>query len=206
MGGMTRPVTAALLLAAGSGSRMGTPKALVELAGRLLVDRAVEQLVRGGCDPVLVVLGAAADEVEARADLERATVVRNPDHATGMGSSLRAGLAAATATGADAVLVSLVDQPGSGADVVARLLDAAVRAPWADALVAGYDGAPRNPVLLRRAVWDDVAAAAEGDVGARPWLRANPDRVAVVECADLGHADDLDTPADLDRARRAAQG
>ena len=76
--------------------RYGSPKALVRLRGRLLVERAADLLAAGGCDPVVVVLGAAADEVLAAAAAGRRTVV-NPDWPTGMGSSLRVGLAAVPA-------------------------------------------------------------------------------------------------------------
>lgn len=79
---------AGLLLAAGEGARLGTPKALVVLGGERLVDRGVRVLREGGCNPVLVVLGAAVVPVRG------AVVVRNPDWRTGMGSSLRTGLAA----------------------------------------------------------------------------------------------------------------
>ncbi len=99
---------AGLLLAAGAGRRYGMPKALVTHAGRLLVERAMATLVEGGCDPVVVVLGAAADEVLARAQLSGAIVVVNPEWAGGMGSSLRAGLAALPLPGASGP----ADQPG----------------------------------------------------------------------------------------------
>lgn len=202
------PRVAGLLLAAGSGSRMGTPKALVELAGRLLVEGAHAALNDGGADPVLVVLGAAADEVVARAVLPGAVVVVNPDHANGMGSSLQVGLTALTTSAPeiDAVVVGLVDQPGAGAEVVRRLIAAAGDYPRAEALPAGYDGVGRNPVLLRRSCWAEVAASVSGDTGARTWLQANPDRVQVVECGDLGSPDDLDTPADLARAEHHRRG
>lgn len=202
----TAPRVAGLLLAAGSGSRMGTPKALVELDGRLLVERAHAALVAGGCDPVLVVLGAAADEVVARAVLPGAVVVVNPDHASGMGSSLAVGLAAATGLDVDAVVIALVDQPGAGAAVVRRLIASAGDLPDAAAVVAGYRGVGRNPVLLRRSCWAGVAASAEDDAGARVWLRAHPEQVVVVECGDLGNPDDLDTPESLRRARRRDSG
>jgi nicotine blue oxidoreductase len=68
-------------------------------------------------------------------------------------------------------------------------------------VVAAYDGRPRNPVLLAREVWADVAAVVEGDEGARSWLRQraleDPDGVVLVECGDLGNPADLDTPEDL---------
>src|SRR5436309_15777649 len=120
---------AGLLLAAGSGSRLGTPKALVELDGELLVDRGVRLLADGGCDPVVVVLGAAAHDVVARARLDRATVVVNEGWSDGIGSSLRVGLTVVAELGATHVVVALADQPGVTADVVRRLADAPDDAP-----------------------------------------------------------------------------
>jgi nicotine blue oxidoreductase len=179
---------AGLLLAAGAGRRFGGPKALVELGGERLVDRGVRLLREGGCDPVVVVLGAAPDLV-----VPGALTVVAADWAEGMGASLRAGLAALAATPAQACVVALVDQPRVGAEAVRRLTAAGP----VEAAVATYDGAPRNPVLLSRPVWAEVAAAAAGDTGARGWLRAHPDRVTTVPCDGTGSPADVDTPADL---------
>lgn len=181
---------AGVLLAAGQGSRMGTPKALVELDGRRLVDRGAELLRDGGTDPVLVVTGAAPVTVPG------VIGVANPDWRTGMRSSLAAGLAALPGD-CGAAVVALVDQPLIGAEVIRRLL-AAYRA-GADLAVAAYDGRARNPVLLARGHWAGVLAAAEADGGARPYLRAHPGLVTLVECADIGRPDDVDTPEDLAR-------
>jgi CTP:molybdopterin cytidylyltransferase MocA len=71
------------------------------------------------------------------------------------------------------------------------------------AAVAVYAGEPRNPVLLCRAVWAEVAGSARGDVGARAWLRTHPERVLAVACDGTGSPDDVDTPADLARIRGA---
>src|SRR5437667_3809066 len=95
---------AGLLLAAGEGRRLGRPKALVELDGERLVDRGVRLLRSAGCRPVLVVAGAAAIEVIG------AVVVPNPGWRSGMGSSLRTGLAALP-PGCPGVVIALVDQP-----------------------------------------------------------------------------------------------
>jgi CTP:molybdopterin cytidylyltransferase MocA len=183
--------TAGLVLAAGGGRRYGEPKALVRFRGRLLVERAADLLRSGGCDPVLVVLGAAADEVVATAELPEVTVVRNPDWAGGMGSSLRAGLAALPA-GATAVVVTLVDTPGLGPEAVRRLI-----AAGGDAAQATYGGRRGHPVLLGRAVLTDVAATATGDRGAGPWLAAHPERVRLVPCDGTGDPRDVDVPDDL---------
>jgi CTP:molybdopterin cytidylyltransferase MocA len=150
----------------------------------------------------------------------------------GVGASLRAGLAALAATEAGAVVVALVDQPLVGAEAARRLVTAmrtAMRAGMQEAdddvgaatlparvstgggasadrapaaAIAVYAGEPRNPVLLRRPVWAEVAASARGDVGARAWLRAHPERVLAVACDGTGSPDDIDTPADLARLRR----
>jgi CTP:molybdopterin cytidylyltransferase MocA len=186
---------AGLVLAAGGGSRYGSPKALVRLRGRLLVERAAELLAAGGCDPIVVVLGAAADQVLAAARLPRTGVrtVVNPDWPTGMGSSLRVGLAAVPAE-AEAVVVTLVDTPGLGPESVRRL----VAAGGPDgAAQATYGGRRGHPVLLGRTVITEVAAAATGDRGAGPWLAAHPERVRLVPCDGTGDPRDVDVPDDL---------
>jgi nicotine blue oxidoreductase len=192
---MTGP--AGLVLAAGAGTRFGGPKALVRLDDETLVERAVRTLRAGGCDPVVVVLGARAADVRGAADLEDAVVVENPAWATGLASSLRCGLEAVARLPAPAVVVALVDQPGIRPAAVERLV-----ARWregADAVIATYRDEPRNPVLLDAGVWSEVAARAKADTGARAWLREHPDRVVAVPCDDVADADDIDTPNDLAR-------
>ena len=186
---------AGLLLAAGGGRRLGgRPKALLEHRGHLLVEHAVEALRAAGCARVHVVLGARAEEVRARAALEGCVLVDNPEWERGMGTSLRAGLASLSGTGARAALVSLVDQPGIGAEATAR-----VRAGYRDdtSLVsAAYAGRRGHPVLLGAAHWAGVGATATGDRGARAYLREHAD-ITLVECGDVAQAYDIDTEADL---------
>ncbi len=182
---------AGLLLAAGAGSRFGGPKALVPFEGELLVERGQRLLREGGCDPVVVVLGALAEQAAGYAPV----AVVAPDWQTGMGASLRAGLTALETTGAQAVVVALADQPRVGPQSVVLLRQA--YAAGAVAAVATYAGRQRNPVLLARSVWSQVAGLAVGDTGARPWLRAHPDLVVEVPCDTTGSPEDVDTPADL---------
>ncbi len=190
-----------LVLAAGAGRRFGGPKALATLDGEPLVERAVRLLADGGCAPVFVVLGAAAADVIRSATFPGAQIVLAQDWAEGMGSSLRRGLDAVTDTALDAVIIALVDQPLIGPQAVRRLID--THACGAVAAVATYGGQPRNPVLLRRETWAEVCAHARGDVGARAWLHAHPDRVVTVACDGTGSPDDIDTPADLVRLSAA---
>lgn len=186
-------MTAGLVLAAGAGRRYGGPKALVRLDGVLLVERAVATARAGGLAPVYVVVGAAADRVRAEADLGDAVLVDNPDWETGMGSSLRAGLAALDTTDAAAATVLLVDMPGVTPAAVARVAAGAGARTLA---MGGYDGRRGHPVVLGRDHWAGVARTAIGDAGARDYLRAHAAEVAVVPCGDVANDTDLDTPDD----------
>ena len=191
---------AGILLAAGDGSRLGQPKATVELAGSTLAERGVALLADGGADPVIVVTGAVPVE------LPGVVSVHNPDWIAGMGSSLATGLRALAGSTADggaaAAVIALADQPLVGTEAVRRLI--AAHAGGAAVAVAAYDGKPRNPVLIDRIHWPAVIEAATGDAGARPFLRAHPDLVTLVECGDTGSPDDIDTPEDLARVRQRA--
>lgn len=190
---------AGILLAAGEGSRLGQPKALVEIGGQRLADRGIWLLRAGGADPVVVVTGAAPVEPPG------ALAVYNPDWRTGMGSSLVAGLAAlrsGAVADCAAAVIALADQPLVGPESVRRLI--AAHAGGASIAVASYDGKPRNPVLIAREHWDEAAAMATGDAGARPFLRAHPELVTLVDCGDTGRPDDIDTPEDLARVAKAA--
>ncbi|GHJ59050.1 molybdopterin-guanine dinucleotide biosynthesis protein MobA [Nocardioides sp. OK12] len=186
--------TTGLLLAAGAGRRMGTPKALVTDDEGPWLTRAVHLLEDGGCDEVVVVLGAAAAEavrlLQVLDDTAGVEVVLADRWAEGMGASLEAGLAALEAGPAEAALVLLVDLPDLVPEVVRRVR-AAGEGPAALAR-ASYDGAPGHPVLIGREHWAGVRASAVGDQGARDYLAAH--EVRLVECGDLSTGDDVDTP------------
>jgi CTP:molybdopterin cytidylyltransferase MocA len=192
-----------LLLAAGAGSRMGMPKALVADEHGPWLRRGVRALLEGGCAAVTVVLGAAVDDAlpllrqapdpsgrdtaqGASADLvRRVSVAVAADWAEGMSASLRAGLGALEDTDADSALVHLVDLPDVGPDVVQRVI--AAGAPLAR---ASYDGVPGHPVLIGRAHWAPIVATATGDSGARDYLRTHD--TVLVECGDLATGVDVD--------------
>ncbi len=195
-----RAGVAGIVLAAGEGRGFGGPKALVRFGGQTLVERAVQTLLAGGCRPVCVVLGAAADEVRHTCVLDNAVVVENKQWTDGMGGSLRVGLDAARRERAGAALVLLADQPLVTPALVERLIGA-----WragARAAVAAFGGEGLTPVVLDRTLWRRVSRTAVGDVGARALLRAQPELVTLVDCDDIGSPDDIDTPEDLDRLER----
>ncbi|MGI5244212.1 nucleotidyltransferase family protein [Dactylosporangium sp. CA-139066] len=183
-----------LVLAAGGGRRYGGPKALVRHEdGRLLVERAVATLRDGGCTRIWVVLGAESPRVRTEASLGDVSLVDNPTWKSGMGSSLRVGLAALAETDAEAAAVLLVDTPGIGPDAVARLLAAAPPGPGA-LLTATYKGKRGHPVILGRDHWPGVTTLATADVGARAYLVAHADLVQGVPCEDIADDTDLDVP------------
>lgn len=192
-----------VLLAAGAGTRFGSPKALASVGGELLVERGGRLLRAAGCRPVLVVLGAQSGEVRRRADLSGVEVVVNERWEEGISTSLRAGLDALRGR-AQAAVVALADQPLVSAEAVARLV-----AAWrggAAAAVATYGGLAQNPVVFDASVWGEVVGAVRGDEGARAWLQGNPARVTRVECGDVASAADVDVPADLERLRAGGHG
>jgi len=213
--GAVRTKVAGVLLAAGEGSRLGRPKALVELAGQTLAERGVRLLQAGGADPILIVTGAVPVTPVTPVESGQIRMVHNERWRTGMGSSLCAALLALSETGLSetglsetglsevgAAVVALADQPLVGAAAVARLI-AAYR-DGASVAVAAYDGRPRNPVLLAREHWPEILATATGDQGARAFLRSRADLVTLIECGDTGRPDDIDTAEDLERVARLA--
>ena len=181
--------TLGLLLAAGAGTRMGRPKALVD---DWLV-RSVETLA--DCDRVVVVLGARADEALPLLYAYDVTIVVAHDWAEGMGASLAAGLGHAQHGDQSRCLVTLVDLPDVGRDVVRRVL---AEPDTEDVLArAAYDGVPGHPVLLGRTHWPGVIAVSEGDRGARDYLRSH--QHTEVECGDLATGRDVDSAPTRDQ-------
>lgn len=190
------------MLAAGSGRRYGLPKALADSGSGPWVLRALAAL--HGLEPLIVVVGAAADQVAALLPAA-ATAVRNPEYALGMGASLRAGLATLDAGDVDAAVIMLVDLPGVGPAVIERVCRAAGSALTSrSALIrAAFDGAPGHPVLIGRDHWQGVTRVAVADRGARDYFAAHPP--ILVECGDIGSGLDVDLPADDGSGVGAAQ-
>ena len=189
-----------VLLAAGAGSRMGGPKALVGPGftaggGGSPVWQVAGWMHAGGCQEVVVVIGARAAQVRASLPAHPwLSVVEATDWSHGMAASLRAGLAHITAGDAVAALVTLVDLPDVRAPVFERVLAAAEPADLGDRVLARavYQGRPGHPVLIGRRWWAGAAELARGDQGARALFAARPH--IVVECGDLASGEDADQP------------
>ena len=193
---------AAVVLAAGRASRYRAAggaeetKLIVDFRGEPLVRWAARAALASRARPVIVVTGHAKAKVEtALAGLD-VQLAHNPEFASGLASSLRAGLAALP-PGAAGAIVLLGDMPEANASVVDALIDRFLSAPEAYAATPLFSGKRGNPVLLGRALFSEVARL-QGDEGARSLLREIPtERIVAVEVANAGVMRDIDTPADL---------
>ena len=184
-----------LVLAAGSGRRFGSPKQLSRLAGRPLLEHALEAMGRASVDRFAVVLGASADDVLAAVDLKGGEPVLCDDWREGQSASLRAGVR--SLRDADAVVVILGDQPLISAAAIDRVTSA--RSREADGARATYEGRPGHPVLLERRLLERVSGL-RGDIGARELL-ANANLVPV-PCDGVAEPTDVDTPSALAELER----
>jgi molybdenum cofactor cytidylyltransferase len=186
---------AGILLAAGSSSRLGANKLLLELAGEPLVRRAARRALEGGLSPVVVVLGFEPESVAAALARLPVTMATNPRPADGMPSSLRAGLGAVPRDCA-AALVLLPDMPLVTPPMLAEMIER-FRAGGAPLVISLYGETAAPPTLYSRALFPALLAAGEGG---REVVRAHRSEAAVVR-RPAALLVDVDVPADLERLR-----
>jgi molybdenum cofactor cytidylyltransferase len=193
---------AAVVLAAGRSSRMGTAnKLLADLAGVPMVRRAVDTVLASAARPIIVVTGNEQGKVQAALRGCRATFVHNPGFAEGMSTSLRAGLAALPDR-TDGVLICLGDMPLVTPAVLDRLIAAFNPLEGRAICVPTWNGKRGNPVLWDRRFFAEIAALS-GDVGAKHLIGEHADLVAEVPMPDDAVLTDIDTPEALASLRRA---
>ena len=187
---------AAVVLAAGRSTRMGGPnKLLAEIRGRPLVRIVVEEALASHAKPVIVVVGHQRGEVEkVLADLP-VQLIYNPDFAQGLGTSLKAGIAAVPAE-ADGAIVCLADMPQVDASLLNRLIAAFDPDRGALIVMPTVEGRRGNPVLWSRRFFPDLMAI-EGDVGARHFIARYGEAVVEVPLEGRAALVDVDTPEAL---------
>ncbi|MCC6945476.1 MAG: nucleotidyltransferase family protein [Thermomicrobiales bacterium] len=168
----------AIILAAGSGSRAGVTKQLLELRGKPLLQHAIDNVAASSVDTGVVVLGHDAEAVDAAIDPGDFTVVVNEAYASGQASSLIAGVWALPEW-CDAAVVVLGDQPGVDAPVIDQVIDAATRSE-AKITIAAWQGVRGNPVLFRASLFPEISSLT-GDTGARAIFQRYPDEIETVE-------------------------
>lgn len=183
---------AALILAAGESSRMGTPKATLTYRGRTFLELIVQTLQEGGLERIVVVLGHQAEEIQRQVKIEAAQVILNPDYRSGQTSSLQAGLRALIADDLDAVLLCLVDHPAVSAET-ARTIVATFRQCGAPVVIPTYQGRRGHPVLIGRQAFDELLGLTR-DAGADSVVRRYRPATQYVEVEDEGIVVDVDDP------------
>jgi len=190
---------AALVLAAGGSSRLGSPKQLLPWGDTTLLGHVLASLRELPFDEIFVVIGASGDDILEQVDLSGAIVIENPEWEEGMASSLRVGLdAVLRLSRADAVGIFLGDQPDISEEVVTGLLDAR-RSTKRHAIVPKYRYVWGNPVLIERSLWPRLMSL-NGDEGAKRLLQAHPEWVHEV-WFEQRPPRDIDTRADFDDLR-----
>jgi len=187
---------AAVVLAAGSSSRMGKPKQTLQLEGWSMLERVLQTLSRTKVDRVVVVLGAHSSAVRGRVKFGREKVVLNPRFKEGMSGSLRLGLAEVEET--DAAIIVLGDQPFVSPGTIDRIIDAYVSSK-SPVVVPVYHGRRGNPVLFDRSLFPQIRRI-RGDVGAKSVVAGNEDKLLQVDVNDEGILVDIDTPSDYSNA------
>lgn len=184
------PKIAAIVLAAGRSSRMAPAnKLFVEIDGKTMLARAVEAAEASQAAETIVVVGN--DSARAKAALAGVRVVENPEFASGLASSVRAGIAAVPAD-CDGAVVLLGDMPLVNAAHIDRLIAAFAPVEGRAICVAAHGGKRGNPVLWSREFFAEILAL-DGDQGARPVMRKHEDRLCEVPMPDDGVLVDLDT-------------
>jgi molybdenum cofactor cytidylyltransferase len=196
---------AAVVLAAGRSTRMGTTnKLLAEILGKPLVRIAAEAALASRAKPVIVVTGHQRERVEAALAGLPVRLVHNPDFATGLGSSLKAGIAAVPAD-ADGVIVCLGDMPQVDAGLIDRLIAAFDPEKVALAVVPTFEGKRGNPVVWSRRFFRDLMTI-EGDVGARNLIVRYGEAVVEVPVTGKAALIDIDTPEALSGVKAEIEG
>lgn len=187
---------AGIVLAAGSSSRLGRPKQLLDLQGEPLLRFTLQRILETSLDMVYVVLGHRGYEIAALIDDLPIQIVHNPDAAQGQSTSVIAGLQAVLPANPDAVIFLLGDQPLIDPTVVNRVI-----ARWKETrkgvVAPRYTGSPgRNPILFDRAVFPELMTLS-GDIGAREIVRAHQARGDISQVdVDASAPRDVDTDAD----------
>jgi molybdenum cofactor cytidylyltransferase len=193
----------AVVLAAGTSSRMGEPKQLLRLGVRTVLGQTVDNLRRARVEEIVLVLGFSAEAIKRQIEVEGVKVVINEQFREGMGSSLRTGLAALDAE-INAALIVLADQPFVSSATFNQLIDRYIET-GAQIAIPTYRGFRGNPVLLDRSVFPEVMALS-GDIGCRAIFGNHTNGIVKVPVDDVGVLLDIDSKDDFERLQRFARG
>ncbi|HSP70073.1 MAG TPA: nucleotidyltransferase family protein [Bryobacteraceae bacterium] len=194
------PQFGVVVLAAGSSSRMGSPKQLLDYGGKPLLRHAVETALASMCRNVMVVLGARAPELRPALEGLAVTILENPRWEEGMGTSIQTGVARAQAEGLDGVILALADQPLVTPEILDRL--ARTHLDSGQPIVAAqYAGTVGVPVFFSREFFPNLLALKPGQ-GCKGVILSHSGQAIHLDCPEAEM--DVDTPQDYDRVQRTA--
>ncbi len=189
------------MLAAGMSQRMGTPKQLLRIAGKTVLERTLEKVRESAVNEIVLVLGHAADAVEKEISTQDIKIVRNDKYQQGMGTSLRAGVAA-VGPDARAALVVLADQPFVQAATLNKLIEHHQTAK-AQIVIPMFRGFRGNPVLLDRSIFPELQELS-GDVGCRAIFGSHTENIRKLDVDDAGILLDIDSRDDFEKLAKRA--
>lgn len=193
------PRVAALVLAAGMSTRMGSNKLLAEIDGLPLVRRVINSVEASRARPIVVVTGHDHEAIcDALAGTETTTVY-NPAYRDGLSTSLRKGIG--EIGDCDSAIILLADMPAISSLVVDRMIAAYESKNRGFICVATYHGRRGNPVLFDRVFFPELETIS-GDIGAREIVRKHWPLVCEVNMDNDGPLIDLDTPEDVEQFLR----
>ena len=190
---------AAAILAAGTSSRLGTPKQLLNLDGQPVLSHTLNAVRQSRVDLILVALGHEQARIEQLVDLSGATIVTNPDYAEGQSTSVVA-LVRELPQDVDAVVFVLGDQPLVEPAAIDALIDA-YRSDGATIIQPRYAEGRGNPILIAREYFPELLDLT-GDVGARPVLERHRDQITLVDVSSFSRPGDIDTTEDFEAIQR----
>ncbi len=184
----------AIVLAAGRGERLGTIKPLVPIDGEQALTRVIHTIKEAGIKDIVVVLGHAAEMVQAQVDFTGCRVVINPRYETGMAGSLIRGIESVSPA-AQGVLIFHADMPTVRAETIRAVIQ---RAKQGARIAAPSRRGQRGfPVFLHRSCFQELLPTLTGDVGARRYISSHAEELVLVEVDDQGAIRDIDRPEDL---------
>ena len=192
--------TAIVILAAGTSSRLGSPKQMLEYNGKTLLQHAIDTALATGCPKVMVVLGARADMLKLKLSNQPIEILENKNWQEGMTSSIRYALQNITIAGfqPESIIFMVCDQPFVTSSLLMSLVEKGVETGL-PIIASGYDDKAGTPALFHKSMFPQLMDL-KGDKGARPLLAAQPEKVAIVPFPK--GVTDIDTVADYELLKK----
>lgn len=191
---------AAAILAAGESQRMGQPKALVPFQGLSFVEHLITATRHARIGLTRIVLGAGANEIRVKLQVDSASIVVNPDWPKGQLSSIHAAIRSLPSGATEGLMICPVDHPLISPHLVAHLIRT-FDSTDKPVILPKHQGRRGHPVIFRAALYEELLAAPQ-EVGARQVVWDHAAEIAEVETEEEGVILNLNDPETLRKALR----